>query len=98
MHSSKLKTLLASGLLFCLIGSYLIWQTVHARSQPISDLQPPLPVATVVNDEQPVPQFRLHRLGGTVTDGNLIGRWTLMFFGYTHCPEVCPTELALLRD
>jgi protein SCO1/2 len=24
------------------------------------------------------------------------GRWTLVFFGFTHCPEACPTTLALL--
>ena len=27
----------------------------------------------------------------------LDGRWTLMFFGYTHCPDICPAALAVLR-
>jgi protein SCO1/2 len=98
MYSSKLRTLLLSGLLFCLMGSYLIWQTVHARSQAIPSQPPSLPIATLVNDEQPVPKFSLQRVGGTVTDADLIGHWTLLFFGYTRCPQVCPTELALLRD
>jgi protein SCO1 len=31
--------------------------------------------------------------GQTVTEKNLIGRPTLVFFGFTHCPDVCPTEL-----
>lgn len=26
------------------------------------------------------------------------GKWTLLFFGYTHCPDVCPTALTYLRD
>ena len=26
------------------------------------------------------------------------GRWTLLFFGYTFCPDVCPTTLAELRQ
>ena len=26
----------------------------------------------------------------------LRGRWTLLFFGFTHCPDVCPTALASL--
>jgi protein SCO1/2 len=31
--------------------------------------------------------------GKTVTDKTLKGKPTLIFFGYTHCPDVCPTSL-----
>ena len=31
--------------------------------------------------------------GKTVTDQSLKGKPTLIFFGYTHCPDVCPTAL-----
>jgi protein SCO1/2 len=31
--------------------------------------------------------------GGSVTEKNLQGRPTLVFFGFTHCPDVCPTSL-----
>jgi protein SCO1 len=31
--------------------------------------------------------------GATVTDKSLQGRPTLIFFGFTHCPDVCPTSL-----
>ena len=31
--------------------------------------------------------------GNSVTDKNLKGKPTLIFFGYTHCPDVCPTSL-----
>jgi protein SCO1 len=31
--------------------------------------------------------------GKTVTEKNLKGKPTLIFFGYTHCPDVCPTSL-----
>ncbi len=31
--------------------------------------------------------------GRTVTENNMRGRPTLIFFGYTHCPDVCPTSL-----
>lgn len=27
----------------------------------------------------------------------LAGRWQLVFFGYTYCPDICPTTLAELR-
>ena len=31
--------------------------------------------------------------GRTVTDEDLKGRTSLVFFGFTHCPDVCPTTL-----
>ena len=31
--------------------------------------------------------------GQTVTEKSLQGQPTLIFFGFTHCPDVCPTSL-----
>ena len=31
--------------------------------------------------------------GTAFTDQDLRGGWTLLYFGYTACPDVCPTEL-----
>ena len=31
--------------------------------------------------------------GATVTADKLQGKPTLLFFGYTHCPDICPTTL-----
>lgn len=31
--------------------------------------------------------------GASVTDADYRGRWMLIYFGYTFCPDVCPTEL-----
>jgi protein SCO1/2 len=31
--------------------------------------------------------------GAVVTEKNMQGRPTLIFFGFTHCPDVCPTSL-----
>jgi cytochrome oxidase Cu insertion factor (SCO1/SenC/PrrC family) len=32
--------------------------------------------------------------GKTVTDQDFRGKWLLVYFGYTYCPDVCPTSLA----
>ena len=38
--------------------------------------------------------FRLvDQNGKAVTDADLKGKWSLVYFGYTHCPDACPTAL-----
>jgi protein SCO1/2 len=32
--------------------------------------------------------------GRTISDKDLRGRWLLVFFGYTSCPDICPTTLS----
>ena len=55
--------------------------------------------ATVLPEARALPDFLLedHR-GKVFTNESLIGQWSFVFFGYTHCPDVCPTTLALLNQ
>lgn len=34
--------------------------------------------------------------GKTVTDQDFRGRYMLVFFGFTHCPDICPAELQVM--
>ncbi|MDF2487991.1 MAG: Sco1/SenC family electron transport protein [Pseudomonas sp.] len=36
--------------------------------------------------------------GQAVALDELKGKWSLLFFGYTYCPDICPTTLAQLRQ
>ena len=36
--------------------------------------------------------------GKTVTDADYRGRYMLIYFGYSFCPDVCPTTLAVSRS
>jgi protein SCO1/2 len=36
--------------------------------------------------------------GKTVTDRDFRGRYMLIFFGFTHCPDICPAELQVIAQ
>jgi protein SCO1 len=54
--------------------------------------------ATVLPQPRPLEPFSLvdHR-GEPFTSDQLNGRWTFTFFGYTHCPDICPNALGVLN-
>jgi len=39
-----------------------------------------------------------HHNGTRVSDTDYRGRFMLIFFGYTYCPDVCPTELSTIAE
>lgn len=41
--------------------------------------------------------FELVSARGPVSSADLRGRWTVLFFGYTRCPDACPLTLEKLR-
>ncbi|MEM9387380.1 MAG: SCO family protein [Pseudomonadota bacterium] len=56
-----------------------------------------LAMATAYPQPRPLPAFALTDDEGTpFTGDDLLGRWRLLFFGFTHCPDVCPLTLSLL--
>jgi cytochrome oxidase Cu insertion factor (SCO1/SenC/PrrC family) len=36
--------------------------------------------------------------GRTVTEKDLLGKYSLVVFGYTFCPDICPTELGVMTE
>jgi protein SCO1/2 len=81
-------------LLLARIIPLLLAAALLACSSP----QPPqLQQATLLPSPKPVAAFNLiNAKGEPFTLENLKGHWTFAFFGYTHCPDVCPTALGML--
>jgi protein SCO1/2 len=67
-------------------------------SQPAAS-GPHTEAALVYPEPRPVPEFELVRGDGSAfARDDLKGAWSVMFFGYTHCPDVCPVTLALYKE
>jgi protein SCO1/2 len=75
-----------------LIGGFALSWYAH-NSRPIK-----LESGTWFGEQaRALPAFELvdHR-GEPLTLAQLRGHWSLMFFGYTHCPDICPVTLQTL--
>src|SRR3546814_9082376 len=54
---------------------------------------------TLFPQPRELPAFSLRQSDGTqLVPGGLKGHWTLVFLGFTYCPDVCPTTLAELAQ
>lgn len=55
---------------------------------------PPQTSALLLHERKPLPDFLLtDAAGAAFTRRELMGHWSLLYFGYTHCPDACPTTL-----
>jgi protein SCO1 len=80
---------LAAAMLAVRVASPL--QAHEPKPAPIDGFELPVPMA--------LKAFRLTDHQGRAFDATrLAGRWTLVLFGYTHCPDVCPTTLAQMAE
>lgn len=69
-------------------------QRLHAPATPAL---PSTRAVTLLPTPRDLPAFALQQDGGKVLDkAALKGHWTVVFLGFTHCPDVCPTTLAEL--
>ena len=42
--------------------------------------------------------FKLNTINGKITNNDFKGKVVILFFGYTNCPDICPTALADLKN
>lgn len=69
-------------------------QRVHGHGDASG---PPLQVVRLLPQPRELPAFSLRQSDGTrLVPGEIKGHWTLVFLGFTRCPDICPTTLAQL--
>ncbi len=84
-------------LVAALAAALAFWAAQHrfAAQAPGPQLQ----VVRLFEQPRVLPAFSLQQSDGTpLVPGELQGHWTLVFLGFTHCPDVCPTTLARLAQ
>lgn len=82
-----------------LIFAFAIGIAVAAGIYVALQAQRPVVPATamVLPGPERVPAFELVDQDGAVIDESVFeGQWDLVFFGFTHCPDICPTTLQVL--
>lgn len=68
-------------------------------SASVSPQWPQTQVVTLFPQPRTLPPFSLRQSDGTqLASGELNGHWTLVFLGFTFCPDVCPTTLTELAQ
>ena len=74
-----------------------VWLAATYRENGSRAMLLPDRVMTLFPDPKPLTAFALTDHQDRIFDlASLKGKWSFLFFGFTHCPDVCPTTLAVL--
>ena len=68
----------------------------HAPKTEVVAAQPLQPDVTRFPDQVTPRYLLVDQFGRTVSNNDFAGRFQLVNFGYTHCPDVCPTSLSVM--
>jgi protein SCO1/2 len=94
MKQPHFKFALLITVLAMLMGAWLAHLISNARHAP-----PSLKNGTILTPARTLPEFNLQDTQGhAVSRASLANHWSVLFFGYTSCPDVCPTTLAMLKQ
>ncbi len=74
-----------------------MWLAATYRENDSGAMLLPDRVMTLFPDPKPLTAFALTDHQNRVFDlSRLKGKWSFLFFGFTHCPDLCPATLAIL--
>lgn len=82
-------------------GGYLVTQSSSSPSADKDSVQEQLVEQGAFAFPKPITVSNvdfLNEEGETVNKDSFLGKWSLLFFGYTFCPDICPTTLAIMQQ
>src|SRR5262245_3377778 len=85
-------------LLAVIAAGFLIGAVAGAGLLALTEKGAERPVATSGKALIGAPFALVDQNGKTVTDQDFRGRFMLVFFGFTHCPDICPAELQVMSQ
>lgn len=75
-----------------------LWLAQSTNTKTVT-IKPPAIQGAIYSTDKSIRSFSLlDHLGNEFTNQNFIGKWSIIFVGYTHCPDVCPTTLSLMAE
>jgi len=87
------------GLLRILIISLVLLVAALMLLPRASDFVPTIEVATMLDEPRVLPDVGLiDQHGQAFSFDDLTGQHTLVFFGFTNCPDICPLTLAVIAE
>ncbi len=93
------RTLMALIVVAAIAVSAGLWFGQRQFLPDAGDGKLPVKAALLYPAPRALEPFRFDRAdGGSFSEADLAGRWTLAFFGFTHCPDICPTTLSTLKQ
>lgn len=101
MFKSPQRTIffILAGLFALWLGYALSGMLNKSRPEQRHELVELLNGTALIGQEKPLPEFNLMgKDNQPFTLDNFKGYWSYVFFGYTHCPDICPTTLQVMNQ
>ena len=93
--SSIARTVLLCVVFISFVVAMFVYSTT--RTPQLSDEELRAQGVFLLPRPRDIAPFALTAPDGTVFDNaSLQGKWSFIFFGFTHCPDICPTSMAVL--
>jgi len=91
-RSAGQNLIIAISAMLALVAGYYLGNVASGK-------KPQLQTATVLPEPRTIKDFNLiDKNGGVFTLQNFEDKWNLIFFGYSHCPDICPTALQSMAE